>query len=109
MAYADTLQSKRYDLADAFDVNELYQQKGWTDGLPIVPPTEDRVVECLAAADLMPGDVIGVEAVRQRPITAEKVAINAVMAGCLPASMPVIVAVLRAMSDEAFNLHGSTA
>jgi hypothetical protein len=109
MAHADTLQSKRYNLADAFDVNELYQQKGWTDGLPIVPPTEERVVECLAAVRLAPGEVIGVEAVRQRPITAEKVAINTVMAGCLPTYMPVIVAVLRAMSDEAFNLHGSTA
>src|SRR5712692_10469950 len=57
----------------------------------------------------MPGDIVGVEAVRQRPITAEKVAINAVMAGCLPAYMSVVVATLRAMCDEDFNLHGSTA
>ena len=56
-----------------------------------------------------PGDVVGIESVRQRPITAEKVAINAVMAGCLPTFMPVIVAVLQAMCDEEFNLHGSTA
>ena len=104
-----TLRSGRYDLADALDVNELYQQKGWTDGLPIVPPTEGRVLECLAAADLAPGDVVGVETVRQRPITAEKVAINAVMAGCLPTYMPVVVTVLRAMCDSDFNLHGSTA
>jgi len=109
MTHADTLQSKRYDLADALDVNERYQQKGWTDGLPIVPPTEERVLECLAAVNLVPGDVIGVEAVRQRPMTAEKVAINAVMAGCLPTYMPVVVAVLRAICDADFNLHGSTA
>src|SRR2546428_4667934 len=104
-----TLQSTAYDLADALDVNELYQQKGWTDGLPIVPPTEERVVECLQAAGLAATDIVGVERIRQRPITAEKVAINAVMAGCLPAYMPVVVAILRAMCQEPFNMHGSTA
>ena len=103
------LRSAAYDLADALEVNEFYQQQGWTDGLPIVPPTEERVWACLAAAGLAPGDLMGVEHVRQRPITAEKVAINAVMAGCLPAYMPVVVAILRAMCQESFNLHGSTA
>jgi hypothetical protein len=103
------LQSAIYELADALDVNELYQQNGWTDGLPIVPPTEARVYECLDAAGLAPGDVIGVESVRQRPIRAEKAAINAVMAGCLPTYMPVVVAVLRAMCAAEYNLHGSSA
>ncbi|HJY82786.1 MAG TPA: hypothetical protein VKK81_17090, partial [Candidatus Binatia bacterium] len=103
------LRSAMYELTDASDANELYQQKGWTDGLPIVPPTEERVRDCLDMAGLAPADVIGVETVRQRPITAEKVAINAVMAGCLPTYMPVIVATLRALCDEDFNLHGSTA
>jgi hypothetical protein len=96
-------------MTDAFEVNEFYQDKGWTDGLPIVPPTEERVAACLDAAGLAPGDIIGVERVRQRPITAEKVAINAVMAGCKPAYMSVVVAVLRAMCQEQFNLHGSSA
>ncbi len=103
------LQSATYDLADALEANELYQQNGWTDGLPIVPPTEERVQECLHTAGLAPGDIVGVESVRQRPITAEKVAINAVMAGCLPACMPVVVAALKAMCEADFNLHGSTA
>ncbi len=103
------LQSATYDLDDALEANEFYQDQGWTDGLPIVPPTEARVAACLDAASLAPGDVIGVELVRQRPITAEKVAVNAVMAGCLPVYMPVVVAVLRAMCQEPFNLHGSTA
>src|ERR1700752_3604789 len=109
MAHADTLQSKHYDLADALDVNELYQQKGWTDGLPIVPPTEERVREFLDAAGLVPGAIIGVEAVRQRPLSAEKAAINAVMAGCLPTYMPVVVSVLRAMCVAEYNLHGTAA
>src|ERR687887_1715010 len=103
------LQSAIYELADALDANELYQQNGWTDGLPIVPPTAERVQECLDAAGLAPGNIVGVESVRQRPITAEKVAINAVMAGCLPTYMPVVVAALPALCQEPFNLHGSTA
>src|SRR4029434_7527047 len=98
-----------YDRPDAFAVNELYQQKGWTDGLPIVPPTAEQVQACLDAVSLAPHDVVGVEPVRQRPMTAEEVAINAVMAGCLPAYLPVVTAVLRAMCNEDFNLHGSTA
>jgi hypothetical protein len=101
--------SAAYELPDAFEANEFYQQQGWTDGLPIVPPTEERVAACLRAVALAPGDIVGVEVVRQRPITAEKVAINAVMAGCLPAYMPVVVAALRAMCEEPFNLHGSSA
>jgi hypothetical protein len=104
-----SLQSATYELADAFAVNEFYQDKGWTDGLPIVPPTEERVTASLQAAGLAPDEVIGVERVRQRPITAEKVAINAVMAGCKPAYMPVVVAILRAMCQEQFNMHGSSA
>ena len=103
------LQSATYDLADAFDANEFYQTQGWTDGFPIVPPTPDRVLACLEAANLAPEDVIGVERVRQRPIIAEKVAVNAVMAGCLPTYMPVVVGILQAMCQEPFNLHGSTA
>lgn len=104
-----SFQSAVYELHDAFEANEFYQRQGWTDGLPIVPPTEERVAACLQAAGLVPGDIVGVERVRQRPITAEKVAINAVMAGCLPAYMPVLIAVLRAMCEEAFNLHGTSA
>jgi hypothetical protein len=103
------LQSTAYDLDDPLEVNEFYQDKGWTDGLPIVPPTEERVAAFLDASGLGPTDVIGVERVRQRPITAEKVAINAVMAGCKPDYMPVVVAIVRAMCEEQFNLHGSTA
>ena len=97
---ASALRSTTYDLADALEVNEYYQQRGWTDGLPIVAPTEESVLACLRAADLSPGDLVGIEPVRQRSITAEKVAINAVMAGCLPMYLPVVVAILRAMCQE---------
>ena len=103
------LQSRVYDVADAFEANEFFQQSGWTDGLPIVPPTEAGVLGFLRAAGLAPADVIGVEPVRRRRITAEKAAIAAVMAGCLPEYMAVVVAIVRAMCEPAFGLHGSTA
>jgi hypothetical protein len=109
MRTSESLRSKHYDLADAFAANEFYQAKGWTDGLPVVPPTAERVIECLDAAGLAPGDIIGVERVRQRAITAEKAAINAVLAGCLPPYMPVVAAALRAMCEEEYNLHGTSA
>ncbi len=109
MPSSKLLRSKTYDLADACAANEFYQAKGWTDGLPIVPPTEERVSEFLEAAGRAPADIIGIEPVRQRPITVEKAAINAVLAGCLPAYMPVVVAVLGAMCDAQYNLHATTA
>src|SRR6185369_789115 len=105
----ETLQSPLYEVADAFEANELFQRNGWTDGLPIVPPTEAGVLRFLAAAKLQPNDTIGVEPVRRRRITAEKVAIAALMAGCLPEYMPVVAAVIRAMCEPQFGLHGCTA
>jgi len=98
-----------YEVADAAEANELYQRNGWTDGLPIIPPTEDAVARFLAAAKLDPADEIGVEPVRRRSITAEKVAIAAVMAGGLPEYMPVVVAAVKAMCAPEYALHGSTA
>ncbi|MBI3053396.1 MAG: thioredoxin, partial [Betaproteobacteria bacterium] len=63
---------------DAVEANELFQRNGWTDGLPVMPPTEDAVARFLEAAMLSAADVIGTEPVRRRRITAEKVAIAAV-------------------------------
>jgi hypothetical protein len=103
------LRSAAYEVADAVEANELFQRNGWTDGLPIVPPTEPGVRRCLEAMGLAPGDVVGVEPVRRRRITAEKVAIAAVMAGGLPEYAPVVVAVVRAMCEPEFGLHGTTA
>src|ERR1051325_9874512 len=103
------LQSRAYDVVDAIEANELFQRNGWTDGLPIVPPTESAVRRALEAAGLAPDQVVGVEPVRRRRITAEKVAIALVMAGGLPDYMPVMTAIVRAMCVPEFGLHGSTA
>ncbi len=109
MSNTEEFTSAVVEAADAFEANELYQANGWTDGLPIVPPTEAGVARFLAAARLKAADVIGVEPVRRRRITAEKVAIAALMAGCLPEYMPVVVAIVKAMCQPEFGLHGATA
>ena len=103
------LQSTVLETEDVFAAQELFHRRGWTDGLPVVPPTEAAVGACLDGAALPPDHVVGVEPVRARAITAEKVAVNAVMAGCLPAHFPVVVTALAAMLREEFTLHGATA
>jgi hypothetical protein len=87
-----------------FAANELFLDNGWTDGLRIVPPTETPVGAFLETARLAPGDVVGVEPVRRRRITAKKVAIAAVTAGCRP-----VLAVVRALCDTGYGLHGVSA
>lgn len=109
MSPQPVLTSASCEVADAFEANEMFQRNGWTDGLPVVPPTEGGVLRFLEAAALVPGELIGVEPVRRRRVTAEKVAIAALMAGCLPEYMPVVVAVVRAMCEPQYCLHGSTA
>lgn len=103
------LMSKRYDVEDMMAAQEFYHSRKWTDGLPVVPPTATAVQACLDWV-MMPSDhLVGVETVRARAITAEKLAINAVMAGCLPMHFPVVVAAFTAMLQEPFLLHGATA
>lgn len=98
-----------FEVEDAFAANELFQRKGWTDGLPIVPPTPELVATFLEQAGLAAEDVVGIEPVRHRRIAAAKVAANAVMAGCLPAYLPVVAAIVQAMCEPEFSLHGCSA
>ena len=109
MNQTTVLSSKRHSAASFADVQEYFHSRNWTDGLPIVPPTPEAVQACLDWA-VMPADhLVGVEPVRERAITAEKLAINAVMAGCLPMHFPVVVAAMTAMLKEEFLVHGATA
>ncbi len=109
MKGSSNLASAVLEVEDDFEANELFQRNGWTDGLPVVAPTGERVARFLDAAALQAGDIIGVEPVRRRRITAEKVAIAALMAGCLPEYMPVVVAIVKALCQTEYGLHGSTA
>jgi len=94
------------DVADPWGAIETCYAKGWTDGLPVVPPTESLVGAMLAAGPWKPEDVLLHEPVRDRSVTADKAAINAVMAGCLPEYFPVVGAALQAIGDSSFMLHG---
>jgi hypothetical protein len=99
------LTAEQIDVEDVFEAIELYYERGWTDGLPVVPPTEKRVRALLDAAGLVPERVLGEIPERDRVITAEHLAINAAMAGCLPAYMPVLVAAVEAITDPAYRFN----
>jgi hypothetical protein len=96
----------RYEVSDPAEAIEFYYAKGWTDGLPVVPPTEASIRAMLDAVGLEPGEEITFIENRQVSVTAEKVAINAVMAGCLPEYMPVVVAAIEAIGDPLWSYHG---
>jgi hypothetical protein len=100
------LQSARYEVDDTVEAIEFCYARGWSDGLPVIPPTEKSVRAMLDAAGLEPDRQISFIETRQTAITAEKAAINAVMAGCRPEYMPVIVATLEAFTDPLFEFHG---
>ncbi len=93
------------DVADAADLVELCHERGWTDGLPVVPPTPDRVEAALAASGWAADEVVCEYLERRRVVTAEQVAVNAVLAGCRPEHVPVVMAIVEAMGDPAFELH----
>jgi hypothetical protein len=87
------------------DADEYFFSRNWTDGLPVVAPTVDKVNKMLEAVQLDSSVVLGEVAERSRQLTAEKAAINAVMAGCKPEYFPIVVAALSAILDPAFNAH----
>ena len=91
---------------DPLEAIERCYELGWTDGLPVVPPTAERVQEFLDYVARPRDEVIGSVPERRREITVGKVAANAVMAGCLPQYLPVVLAATEAMLDPRFNLVG---
>lgn len=98
-----------YEYADEAAAVEDYFRQGFTDGLPVVPPTPERVRAMLDAAGLDGAEVVGEVPTRDVVVTAEVVAVNAVMAGCLPAYFPLVVAAVRAHLRPMGNAHGTTA
>src|SRR5215813_8028857 len=95
-----------FDAVDPWSAIEQCYERGWTDGLPVVPPTEALVDAMLGAGPWKADHVLLHEPVRGRAVTAEKAAINAVMAGCRPEYFPVVGAALEAIGDPEFMLHG---
>ena len=92
-------QSSSYDFGDTVEASEFYFAQGWTDGLPVVPPTEESIQAMLDSGGREAGEEVAFIPNRQVSVTADKVAVNAVMAGCKPSYMPVVVAAIEAMSD----------
>jgi peroxiredoxin len=98
--------ASRIELADDIDPYDYCMQNSFADALPVVPPTVERVERLLAAIPLPPDEVIGLVAPNYGAATVEKIAANAVMAGCPPEMMRVLVPLIRAVCDERFNIHG---
>lgn len=90
------------------EVNRYFYKRGWGDGLPLMPPTEEAVKEMLSAIDLPPDHIIGKVQPRMGKATVEKIAVNAVMAGALPTHMPVLIACVEAILDplSKFGTYG---
>ena len=100
------LKSRRITLGEEEDEHEAMFARGWSDGLPLVPPTEERVLRMLDGTRREPREVLGLVPPDLAPATVEKIAVNAVMAGCKPEYLPVILAAVEAVLDEQFAMHG---
>ena len=110
MTTTQHLASRRASVpADYPAMQDYFWEQGWTDGLPVAPPTEDAVREMLSAIDADPQHSLGVMQPSNSRATLEKLAINAVMAGCKPEYFPVVVTAVRAALIEGYNLAGTAA
>lgn len=101
-----TLRQRRVDFAASEDEVEAMYERGWSDGLPVVAPTEQRVLRMLTGTDRDPQDLVATIPPLLEPATVEQVAINAVMAGCRPEYLPVVLAAVEAACTDQFNMHG---
>ena len=100
------LKSRRIEIGSDEDEHEAMFARGWSDGLPLVPPTEERVLRMLDGTARDPQEVLGPVPPDLAPATVEKIAVNAVMAGCKPEYLPVVLAAVEAVLEEQFAMHG---
>ncbi|MBI4329179.1 MAG: redoxin domain-containing protein [Chloroflexi bacterium] len=105
-AEGSPLRARRIEVAPGDDLFEFMFDQGLTDGLPVVPPTPERVLRMLGGTRRDAQEVIAIVPPNMAPATVEKIAINAVMAGCKPEYLPVVIAALEAVCTEEFNIHG---
>ena len=105
-AGAAGLRSRRIDLGAHEDDVEAAFERGWSDGLPVVPPTPERVARMLTGTTRAPDDLVAIAPPDLVGCTVEKVAINAVMAGCKPEYLPVVLTTVEAACTDEFNIHG---
>ncbi len=105
-AIAGHLASRTIEFGAHEDDHEAMFERGWTDGLPVVAPTPARVARMLAGTTRDPNDVVVLAPPDLVECSVEKIAINAVMAGCKPEYLPVVIAAVEAACTDAFNAHG---
>ncbi len=108
-AEGSPIRARRIEIAPADDIDEFMFDQGFSDGLPLVPPTPERVLRMLSGTTRNAQDIVAVVPPNMAPATVEKIAINAVMAGCRPEYLPVVIAAVEAVCTDAFNMHGVTA
>jgi hypothetical protein len=101
-----SLRSRRIELAALEDEMEVAFDRGWSDGLPVIPPTEARVLRMLEGTSRAADDVVAVVPPDLAEVTVEQIAINAVMAGCKPEYLPVVLTAVEAACTDEFNIHG---
>ena len=104
--YGSGLVSREVTFASAEDEFEAMYDRGWSDGLPLIPPTIERVQAMLEGTNRKPDDTIALVPPDLVDLTVEKVAINAVMAGCKPEYLPVVITALETACGDEFNMHG---
>ena len=102
----DGLAAREVEFAHAEDPFEAMFERGWTDGLPVVPPTRERVLQMLEGTTRAPDEVVAVAPPDLVELTVEKIAVNAVMAGCRPEYLPWVIAAIEAVCNDTFNMHG---
>jgi hypothetical protein len=100
------LRARRVEIAQHEDEFEAMYARGWSDGLPLVPPTEKRVLAMLEGTTRAPDERVAVVPPDLVECSVEKVAVNAVMAGCKPEYLPVVLAAVEAACTDEFNMHG---
>ncbi len=100
------LRARKIEIAPADDEFEFMFDQGFSDGLPLVPPTPERVMRMLSGTRRDPQEMLGLMPPNMGEVTVEKAAINAVMAGCRPEYLPVVLTALEAVLTEAYNIHG---
>ena len=100
------LRARRIEIGYHDDEFEFMFDQGFSDGFPLVPPTPERVMRMLGGTNTDPQEVIAIMPPNMGEVTVEKVAINAVMAGCKPEYMPVINTIIEAICTDEYNIHG---
>ena len=103
---ASPLRGRPVEFATSEDEVEAMYDLGWSDGLPIVAPTQERVMRMLEGTSRDPQEVVAVVPPQLVEVTVEKVAVNAVMAGCRPEYLPVVLTAVEAACTDQFNMHG---